>query len=278
MPKNIAWREAALVLRDEASSRQVATVLDKILKLKGFVDRGHNIGDLLANPDNSRSLQEAFGPDWSGGLRFAAQIALNDYACESLGLVPRAIDGVRVAKDLAALTSLDVALSWDDGKSFRLINPRIGAQWKDWPAAGPEICVGLFVKCRSPLAKDEARRKQAEGLALMRSSLLQSLGAGGPGAGAAAPFEYRVIVDKLDGLVHAGNANLVIEHLKTYAGRVRMFVQRDKREEMILQYDSIWSANIRNGEPVLFVFFDGKPEPGYLTELARHLNKPLMEY
>ena len=45
------------------------------------------------------------------------------------------------------------------------------------------------------------------------------------------------------------------------------------KKKVSLDADSIWSAEIRNGETVLFEFFGPQPVPRLLKELARSVNK-----
>ncbi|MBN1115332.1 MAG: hypothetical protein JXA66_08330 [Oligoflexia bacterium] len=82
----------------------------------------------------------------------------------------------------------------------------------------------------------------------------------------------KVTVNKIDTVVHAGNAHLIIECLKGFDGRVLMFVLRGAKEKVLLNVDSIWAKEIRNGETVLFEFYDVCPDNELLKELAQAVN------
>lgn len=95
-----------------------------------------------------------------------------------------------------------------------------------------------------------------------------------PGASSSTPvMSFKVVVNKMDTFVHAGNAQLILTHIREYAGRVEMGVQRDKKYNINLDADSIWSAEARNGETVIFDFFGPKPSEEFLKELAKKVNK-----
>lgn len=86
-------------------------------------------------------------------------------------------------------------------------------------------------------------------------------------------FAFQVRISKTDVFVHAGNAQLIITHLRGYQGVVMFYVLRDKKQKVQLDADSIWGAEIRNGETVLFEFFGPKPSETFVKELAKKVNK-----
>jgi hypothetical protein len=86
-------------------------------------------------------------------------------------------------------------------------------------------------------------------------------------------FSFKVLVNKMDTFVHAGNAHLICEHIKGYPGRIVMSVLRAEKKAVSLDSDSIWSAEIRNGETVLYEFYGPVPAEDFVKELAKKTNK-----
>lgn len=86
-------------------------------------------------------------------------------------------------------------------------------------------------------------------------------------------MSFQVTINKIDTFVHAGNAQLIIRHLLEYSGRVELYVLRGEKQKVQLDADSIWSAEIRNGETVVFDFFGPAPGEEFLKELAVKVNK-----
>lgn len=90
-------------------------------------------------------------------------------------------------------------------------------------------------------------------------------------------FSFTVVVNKVDSIVHAGNAALILEWLKNYNGGVEMFVLRpeSKTGRVLLEKnpDDIWAREVRNGEKMLFDFFGPVPSQEFLKELSIRVNK-----
>lgn len=86
-------------------------------------------------------------------------------------------------------------------------------------------------------------------------------------------MSFTVVVNKMDTVVHAGNAHLILSHVQNFAGKVAMFVLRGEKFPVRLDADSIWGAEIRNGETVMFEFFGQKPADDFVKELAKKVNK-----
>ncbi len=90
-------------------------------------------------------------------------------------------------------------------------------------------------------------------------------------------FSFKVVVNKGDTLVHAGNADLILELLKTFKGQVQMYVLRtesaEKKVQLQMISDDIWAKGIRNGEVMMFDFFGPTPSKEFLRELAVRVNK-----
>lgn len=83
----------------------------------------------------------------------------------------------------------------------------------------------------------------------------------------------QIVINKMDTFVHAGNAHLIISHARDYGGRIQIFVLRGEKHKVNFDADSIWSAEIRNGETMLFEFYGPKPDEAFLKELAKRTNK-----
>lgn len=101
----------------------------------------------------------------------------------------------------------------------------------------------------------------------------KNFSAGGPAVSSTPVQSLKIRINKMDVFVHAGNAHLIMTHLKDYQGRVEFFALRDKKQKILLDADSIWSAEVRNGETVLFEFFGVQPSEDFLKELAKKVNK-----
>lgn len=94
-----------------------------------------------------------------------------------------------------------------------------------------------------------------------------------PTGGTTPVLSFKVVINKMDTFVHAGNAQLILGHLREYQGRVQLFVLRGEKKSVQLDADSIWGAEIRNGETVLFEFFGPNPPDEFVKELAKKVNK-----
>jgi len=88
-----------------------------------------------------------------------------------------------------------------------------------------------------------------------------------------ASFSFKVLVNKMDTFVHAGNAHLICQQIKEYPGRITMSVLRAEKKGVSLDPDTIWSAEIRNGETVLYEFYGPVPAEDFVKELAKKTNK-----
>jgi hypothetical protein len=86
-------------------------------------------------------------------------------------------------------------------------------------------------------------------------------------------YSFQVVVNKIDTFIHAGNAHLIMSHLAKYSGQVKMAVLREKKVNVQMDSDSIWSAEIRNGERVVYDFFGPPPSDDFVKELMSKTNK-----
>jgi hypothetical protein len=86
-------------------------------------------------------------------------------------------------------------------------------------------------------------------------------------------MSFQMVVSKMDTFIHAGNAHLIVSHLSNYPGRVEMFVIRGKKSKVQVDADSIWGAEIRNGETIVFEFYGPKPAEEYVRALVNKANK-----
>lgn len=122
------------------------------------------------------------------------------------------------------------------------------------------------VKKAKPVARKPARRPSYDAQAYA-SAAISGATTGEPS------FSLKVTINKLDTFVHAGNAHLITTHLSGYKGQTRFYVLRGEKKAVTLDADSIWGAEIRNGETVLFEFFGPKPDADFAKELAKKVNK-----
>lgn len=86
-------------------------------------------------------------------------------------------------------------------------------------------------------------------------------------------YSLKVTINKMDTFVHAGNAHLIITHMRDYAGKITLGVLRGEKQNVQLDADSIWGAEIRNGETVVFDFYGPVPQENFVKELAKKVNK-----
>ncbi len=86
-------------------------------------------------------------------------------------------------------------------------------------------------------------------------------------------FSLPVVINKMDTFVHAGNAHIIVNHCSDYPGRIQMCVMRGEKQKVNMDADSIWSAEIRNGETVVYEFYGPKPDDAFVKELAKRTNK-----
>ncbi|MGZ3688834.1 MAG: hypothetical protein ACXVBW_11065, partial [Bdellovibrionota bacterium] len=95
----------------------------------------------------------------------------------------------------------------------------------------------------------------------------------GAAAGGKPVMSFQVVINKMDTFVHAGNAHLIVTHVTDYKGRIMMFVLRGEKKAVQIDADSIWGAEIRNGETVLYEFYGPQPDEAFVKELAKKTNK-----
>lgn len=130
------------------------------------------------------------------------------------------------------------------------------------------------VELRARAAKTEKAHAAAPAKASPAAQKGASRFWGATGESLGAPSAtLKVVINKIDTFLHAGNAQLITSHITSYAGRVRFYVLRGEKKLVSLDPDSIWSAEIRNGESVLFEFFGSRPSNDFLKELAKKVNK-----
>ena len=126
----------------------------------------------------------------------------------------------------------------------------------------------LKEKRRSKVRKKRTRRKNEKNFSL-------TSGVGSMINANSTPVKsLRFVISKQDTFVHAGNAHLILSHIREYDGAVKMYVMRGEKDIVRMDADSIWSKEIRNGEEVLFEFFgNAGPEEAFLSELIKKTNK-----
>lgn len=205
-----------------------------------------------------------------------------------------------------------LAVQWPDSEQLPLLlNPKRAAQWKALDTLPAEALCSLYLRgtdqrrqrVQEHLALDRFEallamlEEQEEPVQLtpapvveLRSKTGRTEKAeqarskprtttapriwGSSGAALGNPVaSLKIVINKIDTFLHAGNAQLIANHMTSYAGRVRFYVLRDVKKAVSIDTDSIWSAEIRNGESVLFEFFGPKPTSEFLKELAKKVNK-----
>jgi len=123
---------------------------------------------------------------------------------------------------------------------------------------------------KAPARPPKAPPKSAPASAWKRPSF----GSGSSVSTAGPPvYSLKVIINKMDTFVHAGNAHLIVTHIRDYAGRIKLFVLRGEKKEVQMDADSLWSAEIRNGETVVYEFFGPMPDDAFIKDLAQKTNK-----
>ena len=137
--------------------------------------------------------------------------------------------------------------------------PQGGARTSERRQTEPEKVVPMR---KAPVVAKKKKRRTVDiraGLAGLEGKLVRSL---------------RFVISKIDTFVHAGNAHLIISHLRGYKGTVKMYVIRGEKELVRMDADSIWGKEIRNGESVLYEFYgDEAPSEIFLKELMMKTNK-----
>jgi hypothetical protein len=129
-------------------------------------------------------------------------------------------------------------------------------------------------KTVTPIRKTTATSSAAPKPAPARKPTENRWGPSQRGAVSGPPIlSFKVVINKMDTFVHAGNAHLIITHMRDYAGTVKLYVMRGEKKPVQLDADSIWGAEIRNGETVLFEFFGPQPNEDFVKELGKRVNK-----
>lgn len=105
------------------------------------------------------------------------------------------------------------------------------------------------------------------------STLWKTTPSAGPVPSGPPVYSLKVTINKMDTFVHAGNAHLILQHIRDYPGSIRMFVLRGEKHPIMLDADSIWGAEVRNGETVVYDFFGPQPDDEFAKELAKKTNK-----
>lgn len=152
--------------------------------------------------------------------------------------------------------------------------PRVNAKPASRPSLKPLGGKALYPTPRPALRPSIASASKASASGGVRT--IAKIGkVGGPAIDTSGePVQVlRIVINKMDTFVHAGNAHLITGHLHGYAGKVMMYVLRPEKQRVQMDADSIWSAEIRNGETVLFEFFGPKPDDAFVKELAKKTNK-----
>jgi hypothetical protein len=305
---NLTYLDACLSDREGLKSLQSA--LNVIERCCQGSDKKVNLGDILQDPANETALLNAFGTDgYRTGLQILLRLALENHAAKSvtiakeisgkqkLGFLHRALGGWK-GFHLVLCFQFESAAP----RSILLLNPKKSHHWNSIPALPEGTLCTLYLRSESKKSTTQEKlaverfeavmdflQNEAEALekapapvvqlhrdrkATEKQSAWKNRAAGKKTARLSAPTStLKVVINKLDTFVHAGNAQLITSHLSGYGGTVKFFVSRGEKKAVSLDPDSIWSAEIRNGETVLFEFFGPPPAEDFLKELAKKVNK-----
>lgn len=327
-------------LEDRSSLGRMRAVLDKVEKCCVAVEKGMNLGDILSDEANLRSMTNAFGAGgFEVGMQMLLKLAMHGFTVRSMTLT-QALDSDRkvdfLHKTFGGWKQFDMLLFFQgkaasrSDQQFCFVNPADRAQWdqvQDLPV-GTLVCVYIktvgakrsqpqeevaldrilaafdLVQNRVDLQGDMAptpvvrlhppRPQQAQApkaepapapspskaaapKPLRRASTAPRIGGVSRSNTKYSMSEpcmaFQVVINKMDTFVHAGNAHLIVTHIQDYEGQIKMFVLRAEKHPVQLDADSIWGAEIRNGETVLYEFFGPKPADDFVKELAKKTNK-----
>jgi hypothetical protein len=300
-------------MTDFSELTELRGALELVEKCCLAVQRKVNLAEAMSSPGNRQALLKRFGKDGHDvALQLILRLALKDFQRKSftvhspldetkIGLIYRAVGGWTQFDAVVALTCPDAG---PEG-AVHLLNPRKQDHWRALKTIAPGTLVNVYLRSSGPkrsheqerlacqrykaifeaiesqtapteeprpVVKLEQYRQRAGGDRRGQSSRPRAP-VGRPSGSAGPVFSFKVVVSKIDTFIHAGNAQLIISHMREFPGTAQMYVLRDERKRISLDADSIWSAEIRNGEIVLFEFYGHQPGEQFLKELAGKVNK-----
>lgn len=299
-------RHLSQCLRHREDLEHFQRIFDKIQKCCAAVDRKLNLADILNDSKNQSSLDRLFGDSYDIGLQILLKVSLSEYSSQSFK-IKKAIQGTNrldfLHSSLGSLKQANIVLTIlksdpsAEEPPLLLVNPQRQEHWQNLKEIPSDSLISVFVKAQSPSVEEEIAQQVREAFSAadrevlpevpkstqkaplqprpMKREVLPSLSRSPKTTAKTGPLAatLKVQVSKMDTFIHAGNAQLILKHLQDYSGRAEMFVMRGEKVPVQLDADSIWGAEIRNGEIVLFEFFGEHPGEGYLRELSQKTNK-----
>jgi hypothetical protein len=302
-------RFLAQCLAEPSELPRLKRVIEKIERCSGAVAQGVNLADLIGDPANQNALRKTFGEHYSHGLQLLVKTALHDFTSQSF-TVQMGIEGERklgfLHKSAAGWKAFDIVLQIQhqiEGSDPTIVLLNLARSFiaQKCDAIPPGALVTVHLRAKSGRRSRSEERLAAERIWAVFETVQTRVERQSWEATATAtttapakpaparkshwdtpsiktdhagrPTGITVVVNKLDTFVHAGNAQLIVTHVRDYPGKVEFFVLRGEKRKVQLDADSIWGAEIRNGETVLFEFFGPKPQDTYVRELARKVNK-----
>lgn len=306
-PLDFSLRLLEQFLTTRESIPHFKQLLDKIDKCCTAVERRMNLAEILQDEANLKSLTQIFGKDsLEIGIQLILKLALETYSLGSFN-IRNTIEGQKkiefLFRSLGGWKEFDAVFSLLMPQGLMVMNPQKRSHWQQLKVIPAGTLVSVFFKSLS--AK---RSFSQEDLAIERVKTIFDLVQSRSDLQATQPtpaiqlspekkkqyskytptlssratrvqtsqtssLTFQVVINKMDTFVHAGNAQLIMGHLAEYPGRVEMHVLRGKRVKVQLDADSIWGAEIRNGETVVFDFFGPRPAEAYVKALANKTNK-----
>ena len=259
-------------------------LLAKLKKIREFVGQDYNAADILLAPKNYSQLENFFGADVQNGLKLFLNYAVADAARIEFNQVKETLQNTWMVKFAKSHADVQFTVCVEAEGLFWLGNPSKHENLRSLQKipSGGLVSLSAFKKNvpRGDLQKllEDYRgvfEEQAfagtyvAAAPTATAQVLESVEK--PAATGVQSKKVELTIQKLDTFVHAGNATMIVEHLRKYkGGKMRLFVYREKAVEIDpYNFDALWSAQIKNGEEVAWIFPEKDPDPFFVKELLR---------
>lgn len=285
----------------------------KILQCKNAIENEVNIGDILQDDDNYEALKELFKSEYHSGIELILKTSLENNHMYSFN-IDNEIDGEKKLeyfyRSVGGWKDFNITISLynpKDTEIIRVINPRRRQHWHNLLSITAGTVITLFLApirananqrdinlacerykaifdyiqnstedwsksingrfSKSKQSTNNEKKKDVKPRAQRTvveiedysNNLVKSI---------------NFIISKIDTFIHAGNARLIVNHIREYKGIVKMFVLRGEKTPVRLDADTIWAKEIRNGETVVYDFYGKEvPSDSFLKELIIATNK-----